>query len=412
MSGLVAQSRVTGSDVTHSFACFEAPQRDQFVEPIIANGGTVLHCPEQSELMALAADADVVQLEWWNHPATISRLCTGEWPAMRLCTWSHVSGLYTPIFPAGLIEASQRFLLTSACSRQCAEVVRATPHLGVERLAVVPSSGGFTGLPEPSQDPATPLAAGYFGSLNLAKIHPEFVHFVAAVHTPNFQLRMVGEALNQGYFERQSAALGRPDLLSFAGYSNDIAGELSQMNVNIYLLNPQHYGTCENALLETMAMGIVPVVFDNPCERNIVTHRETGLVVANAAQLATQLQWLHDNPQERVRLGNAASQSVRERFAVQGMESALRDHYACLLNEDKQQVNFQSIFGTTPASWFLSCQGEPEIFVDDGSIAPPDDTPLGHALFETTKGSVFHFHASFPNDRLLRAWSRNLGALH
>ena len=206
MSTLVAQSRAAG--LQHTFACFEEPEKSQFVIPIRTEGGQVVSCPNPAELFHLASQADVVQLERWNHPATIGQLCDVEWPAMRLCTWSHVSGLFTPTIPPGLIRSSLRFLLTSPCTYADAVVKRAASTRG-EHVSVVPSTGGLWDLPVASPSADDTLRAGYFGSLNLAKIHPDYVAFVAAVDIPGFQVRMVGDPLNQAYFERQCEALGR-----------------------------------------------------------------------------------------------------------------------------------------------------------------------------------------------------------
>ena len=199
---------------------------------------------------------------------------------------------------------------------------------------------------------------------------------------------MIGDEVNRPVLEAQCRALGRPHLLEFLGYRNDVASELAQLDVLIYLLNPCHYGTAENTLLEAMAMGVVPVVLDNPAERHLVRHGETGLVVAGPGAFAEALRRLAERPDQRRSLGDAASTDVRTRFAVSHTVEALHRHYRAVLGEVKRTWDFRSIFGDTPAQWFRSCQGrEAWRFRDDGSVDLDGDPP--HALFEGRKGSVF-----------------------
>ncbi|MEI6415053.1 MAG: glycosyltransferase [Pseudomonadota bacterium] len=178
------------------------------------------------------------------------------------------------------------------------------------RLAVVSSGGGFGDFTEPNLDESEPLSVGYLGSLNFSKLHPEFVDYLAAVNLPNFRVRLIGDLLNRDILEQQSTRAGRPDLLEFRGYTQDVAAELRHVNVLAYLLNPRHYGTAENALLEAMSMGIVPIVLDNAAERNIVEHLCTGLVVRSPREFSEAVTWLENNPRKRVEIGRQAADTL------------------------------------------------------------------------------------------------------
>lgn len=410
LSGLIAQSHVADAPVRHVVACLEKPEKTQFLQRICDSGSEVIIAPDRLILDELVSSADIVQLEWWNHPATIECLCSLAPQPMRLLVWCHVSGLYNPIIPPKLMEASNRFLFTSQCSFEAIEVSDLADRLG-DRLAVVSSGGGFEGLPEPKGDNTAPLSVGYFGSLNFAKLHPGYVDFLSAVRLPDFKVRLIGDLLNRETLEKQSADLGRHGMLDFRGYTTDIVAELREINVLAYLLNPRHYGTAENALLEAMAMGIVPVVLDNPAERNIVENVRTGLIVRSPGEFADAIDWLEQNPEDRFRIGMQAAKSVRERFTPERMEQSFREHYADVLNQDKQSVSFENIFGRAPDDWFLSCQGEPELFGEDGEIQLQDFGFPTFNLLEKTKGSAFHFYDYFPENINLKAWTVALKAL-
>ncbi len=410
LSGLVAQASVSGSGVRHRVVCLEEPEKSQFVDRIHHYGGKVIVCPSKDRLEKLVEDSDIVQLEWWNHPATIQCLCSLSIFPIRLLTWSHVSGLHNPIIPQKLIMASHRFLFTSKCSFEGKDVKTLIPKLK-DRLGVVSSSGGFSGLPEPREEVNESISTGYFGSLNFTKLHPNYIEYLAAVEIPGFKVRIIGDLCNQNVLSQQCDAIGKRGMLEFRGYSTNIASELGSINVLAYLLNPEHYGTTENALLEAMAMGIVPIVLDNPAERQIVDDNTTGLIVQSPVEFAEAIHRLSKNPYERLLLGTRAAKSVRERFSVEKMETSLNSHYQAILSMEKRKIVFTEIFGTDPAEWFLSCQGNRNIFTEDGSINSSGCVSDGYGLFEKSKGTAFHFNDYFPNNLKLKSWAKNLESL-
>ncbi len=410
LSGLAAQASASLSSVRHDFVCFEKLKKSQFADLIRACGSKVIVRPDNDQLDALIRAADIVQLEWWNHPATMKYLCSRMLPAMRLIIWSHVSGLHTPIIPQGLILASHRFLFTSACSFQSQESIN-LPAVVKNRLDFVHSSGGFSGLPTFRRRFDEPLAVGYFGSLNFSKLNPSFVDYLAAVGIPGFTVRMIGDAVNRDVLNHQCERCRKPDMLDFRGFTNNVGDELAAINVLAYLLNPTHYGTTENALLEAMAMGIVPVVLNNPAECQIVENRITGLIVNSPVEFAEAIQWLSSNPHERDKLGEQAAKSVREQYSIEKVESSLNSHYMDVFAMSKKEIAFREVFGNEPAKWFLSCQEDKSIFAAGGNILLDGNLPFLDGLIEKKKGTVFHFHRYFPDDLELKLWAKNLSLL-
>jgi hypothetical protein len=410
LSGLVARASISDSGVRHRIVCLEEPEKKQFSDCIRGYKGEVIVRPSRDRLEQLIRDSDILQLEWWNHPAMIECLCSLPLIPVRLLSWSHTSGLHNPIIPEQLILASHKFLFTSHCSFEANEV-RNLAAKQRYRLGVVSSSGGFSGLPEVWGKGNDSISVGYLGSLNFAKLHPCYVDYIAAVKIPAFKVRMIGDLTNRDALNRQCDSLGKTGMLEFRGYSTDVASDLAAINVLAYLLNPEHYGTTENALLEAMAMGIVPIVLDNPCERQIVDDHVTGLVVHSPGEFAKAILWLHQNPADRRRLGRQAASSVRERFSAEKMEASLNSHYQDVLSMEKREIVFSDIFGTDPAEWFLSCQNDKTIFADDGGIHLNGGVSLGYGLFEKTKGTVFHFSKYFPGNPKLKLWAKNLKSL-
>jgi hypothetical protein len=214
---------------------------------------------------------------------------------------------------------------------------------------------------------------------------------------------------------------GKPQLpfsFNFLGYQTDIASILQDMDVMIYLLNPYHYGTAENALIEAMAMGVIPIVLDNPCERHIVCDGVTGFIVRNATELRNRIDYIVDHPEIRKRISENAIKDVRASYTYKKSSQEFELIYQDVMNIEKHKHDFTKVFGTTPVEWFKSFQEYPDAYheeEDTGNIynLPYTVTRSGNQykdaiMFAETKGSVKHFSKYFPEDKLLQEWSKQL----
>lgn len=409
LSSLAIAAKAANCDIKRTFLLLEIPEKTQFVNTIQKLGTSIKIASDmnEQEIHGLLARADVVQLEWWNHPATFKFLCNKKLPPIRLLVWCHVSGTYNPIIPPKLIKAAERFIFTSPCSYQTKTVIELESEFK-SKLAVVSSGGGLSGLPKRHHAPSDPLNAGYIGSLNFSKLNPDYIEFLNAVKIPNFKVSLIGDILNQNVLQDQCNQVGKPNLLDFRGYTTNIVKELSSINVLAYLLNPLHYGTAEIALLEAMAMGIVPVVLDNLAEKAIIENNVTGVIVHTPTEFATAIEWLADNPAERIRIAANAARHVRETFTAKRTNDLLNSHYKEIMNSNKKIIDFKSVFGSEPTDWFLSCQPNPARFSTHTNSKKTIIEIQDYSLNEKTKGSVFHFLRNSPNDLRLAKYAESL----
>lgn len=378
--------------VDHAVLCLEEPQKRQAVDAIVAAGCRVMIQPSIAEVQTAIADADVVQLEFWNHPEIPRLLCALESAPMRLLVWCHVSGLYNPRIPPDLFATNAAIVFTSPCSLEHSAV----RHSGKDFPVV--SSGCVDGLPV-FQERAmmSRLRVGYVGTLGFTKLHPDFVSFLADLPDEALPVHLYGDVANREVLEAQCAALGRSGLLRFHGYVTDIAAVLADLDVLVYLLNPHHYGTAENALIEAMAMGVVPVVLDNPAERAIVVHGQTGYVVRDKDEFQAALHLLLTDPQGRRTMARRAADRVRGCFTAVRMQEGLSVEYCALMRQKKTVFRFAEIFGHTPGDWFSS-------FQPDGIFIRGQQDSIEYS----SKGSVHHFLSKFPYDLDLQRWATML----
>lgn len=411
LSRLVEESNKARDGILHTIVALEVLEKSQFADHLTAHGGKLIVCPSREELNRLVSSADIVQLEWWHHPIVAAWLCSGLLPEMRLIVWSHVSGLHPPLILPEFVRLPHRFIFTSPCSLEHPELAQKNATSQV-KTSIVFSSGGFNDMPKnPRRLLRRPLRAGYIGTLNFSKLHPQLLDYLAAVTLPDFNLTMIGDPTTGAELLAEASMRNISTRLSVRGFSTSIVEDLAKMDVFVYLLNPLHYGTTENALLEAMAMGVLPIVLPNPAERHLVTNKETGLWVNNPKHFSETLNWLTENPQEYQRISKNAAADVRTRFSVSKTLTQLNQNYSTILLEKKRSFDFRPIFGHDPAEWFRSCQGE-QIWRFQDIIKEPQtpSTPGPHYLYEKSKGSVFHYHKKFPSDSRLAAWSAILGA--
>jgi hypothetical protein len=242
-------------------------------------------------------------------------------------------------------------------------------------------------------------------------MNPAYVKYVAGVAAPDFQISIFGDDRNRPEIEKQCAEIGRPRLINFRGYSENIIAELCEIDVLVYLLNPDHYGTAEIALIEAMAMGIVPIVLDNPVERGIVKHGVTGIVATNSQEVVAAIEMLSANPLRRAEMSEAAKAHSRSLYTGEKMVRAFTGIYDRVIQDEKKLVEFGAIFGASPDEWFLSCQRNRFLYEGRDRIEGPVKRALVPELYETTKGSVTHFSSYFPANERLRRWKESIACL-
>ncbi len=76
-----------------------------------------------------------------------------------------------------------------------------------------------------------------------------------------------------------------------------------------------------NSLMEAMAWGLPVVVSDIPPNRELVTHQVNGIIVptGDSAAFAKAIRQFKNDPEQAIKLGDAARQTMQEKFSVSQM---------------------------------------------------------------------------------------------
>lgn len=380
----------TDPAVGRAYYLLEEPRDRRYADLVEQAGGRLHHAGQGVSLAELIEDADIVQIEWWNHPRLYHLLATSALPPMRSLFWAHVSGLFAPFIPTGLIAAAGRFVFTSPCSLQSPDIAD-LPEEVRACLGVVGSGFGFEDGRTAEEMPAsgTSAAVAYLGTVDFVKMHPAFFDIIDAVDNANIRVSVWGGFDVQGEPARRARAMRHTERVRLEGQTADPRAALQAAGIFFYPLREDHYGTAENALIEAMSLGLVPVVLANPAEKAIVTDGVNGVVAADPADMAARLGRLLAEPEERARLSAAARATARDRYQPRRSAGLLDEHYRALMGEPKMRIDFAGVLGSKPVDWFLSTQqrdrasGEGRMFSSGGGLS---------------KGSIDHFLATFPDD--------------
>jgi hypothetical protein len=232
-------------------------------------------------------------------------------------------------------------------------------------------------------------AIAYLGTVDFLKMHPGFFD---AIEQLDDDVRVsVWGHVNPSVILR-ARAMRRAERIVFCGHTDDPELALSGADIFFYPLRRDHYGTAENALIEAMSLGLVPVVLNNPVETAIVRHGETGLVAGSVGECASLLRRLLSSPQERDRLAGNAIRHIAESCSPARSAAAFVELWRGLFSEPRRLCNFRGIVGQRPADWYLATQCLP------GETRMP---AYGGGAGRPSKGTLAHFERTFPHDASL-----------
>jgi glycosyltransferase involved in cell wall biosynthesis len=142
---------------------------------------------------------------------------------------------------------------------------------------------------------------------------------------PDLRTLIAGDGPLRDELEATAHAFTLEDKVKFLGHRDDVPRLLAAADL---LVLPSRYEGLPNVVLEAMAYRKPVVATAAPGTTEVVTDRETGLIVPvdNANALALAIRTLVDDPAERLRLGAAGRARVESEFGV----AAMVDRFAAL----------------------------------------------------------------------------------
>ena len=214
--------------------------------------------------------ADVTLVHYWDNPL-LMELFSEPIPPCRLVFWHHNN---IPVPPA---------------VRYYPDVfVGTSPIQGYDKH--IWSTGGVDRFLKIQPKEHEGFNIGYVGWVDYRKMHPNFIEMCKAIDIPDVRFTIVGKNNIGG------ASGGK---FTFTGLVDDVAPYLAEMDVFFYPLKKDHFGTSEQVISESLAAGVVPVVMNNPCEKEILNNGENGFIARNEKEAVDCIEYLYHNKKNR-----------------------------------------------------------------------------------------------------------------
>ena len=353
--------------------------------------------------------ADLTVIHWWNHPLMYAWLTSGPWPPARVLMWSHVSGRAAPqIITPSLASFPDLFAAANPITLALPALTSDPERAAQGRLIF--SSAGLDHLNFPPATPHDGLRIGYLGTVDYAKMHPDFIGLCLAADLPEAVFPVAGGPEEEA-LRREIARRGDEERFEILGPVADPAAFLSGLDIFGYPLNPEHYGTGEQVLIEALAAGVPPVVLGGGAEEFVVQHEVTGLVAQDGEDYARCLHRLGRNARLRAELGAGARRRARERFDLSKTVEAFDRLYQELMERPKLSRRWPGV-EDRPDPWqiFLTSQGDEAEYYQELERDPSlvFRRPPAPGALSATRGSAAHYAEFFPGEVRLERVSRIL----
>lgn len=252
-------------------------------------------------------EADIVLTHFWDHPM-LAELFSEPVPDCRMVFWCHKNFKV----PVQYLMLPDRFIGTSPVQdHNC--IIKDHPY---EYIWSTGNMDRFLAIEPKSHDG---FNIGYVGTVDYKKVHAEFltIHRKIKELIPEARFTIVGE-------NNLIAAPWTGDGLGFVGKVDDVAPYLAEMDVFAYPLRSDHYGTCEIALGEAMAAGVVPVVMGNIAELEIMkgssfSNAYSSLIAKDEKEFVNHIEFLYRDLKSRTALSSNASKFASWRYSIDNM---------------------------------------------------------------------------------------------
>lgn len=372
--------------------------------------------PDLETLCQLASNADVLEVNYWNHPRLTALLGEIELPPARVVIRSHILGTAAPqVLTTELGRFADLLILTTELARSSAGAIAAIdagkPVEVIFGIADMSRLDGF------ARKPHNGCVFGYLGTVNDAKMHPRFAEMAAAARHPDARFVVYGGGGGEDALRRRLAALGLGDRAAVMGHVEDIRSAFQGMDVFGYPLTEHTYATSEKALQEAMWVGIPPLVFGHGGVRPLVEHEQTGLIVSTEAEYVSAIDRLAEDADLRERLGKNARSFARDRFDALVWTRKTIEVLERVATGPKLTRERLSEKAAGAAERFIASLGEcggPFAISHaatkhgnaDAAIQAADRTiATSNTLLARGEGGVIHYRKEAPDDPYLCLWS-------
>jgi glycosyltransferase involved in cell wall biosynthesis len=338
--------------------------------------------------------------------------------------WSHISGAPSPNnFTKFIIDYPDQLVFTTPLSFNAPEI-RALPAKQRKSILSIWSTAGVSPLKQRlevrqlNKEIPKPIV-GYTGNLDYTKLHSQFLSACSKIGVDGLQFTVIGpltSAFSKDYEE--SSVKSSMEVTGFVD-EDDKFTRMASFRVFGYPLARHHYGTCDQTIQEAQALGVPPVVLNNPMESHMVVHGRTGLIARDMNEYCKYVSLLFTDNLLHAELSKNSAQFAHSEYSIIKMAGQWQQAFVEVMQVPKSiKYSLASLTNRTlkAADIFIESLGHHGGVFEahrDASIAAEKErarAQLGclQALnnwSSPTKSTATHYSNFFPDDALLKEWS-------
>ena len=140
---------------------------------------------KHDEIIKKIPKFDIIVIHWWNHPLLYDFLVRNKLPPCRVVMWGHNSGFHPPnVYTRKILTYPELFVFTTPLSYNTKEV-RSLSYEEKLKLHNIWSTGGIKEFLSIQPKKHNGFNIGYIGTVDYAKIHPNFLDMCCKINIPN-----------------------------------------------------------------------------------------------------------------------------------------------------------------------------------------------------------------------------------
>lgn len=365
--------------------------------------------------------ADIIQVEYWNHPMIYKFLNSFIFPKSRVIFCLHNNGLSRPtVITENIVNFCDIFLSTTKASQKHPLFRSKNKSLHKKKLKFVKYPVDFERFKSIKLKKHKGFNVGYIGTLDYSKMHRNFVSMSAKINIPNAKFIICGDGFDKDKIQKKVRSFDKKKF-QFTGFVENVKKILEKLDVFGYPLNSTHFGSGEQVIIEAMYAGLPVVAFSNPAEKEIIKNKENGILVNSDYEYKKAIKFLYDKPAERKRIGDNARKHVISKLTPEKCFQKLDNIYLNTMKLNKKIRSFQKLIPKNNnkkddlgARLFIQSLGNQGIefvksYKNNGKkIKTKINKIISNieiAMKVTTKGSIFQYLYFFPNDAYLNFWA-------
>lgn len=418
ITGVTIFDQNTSSEYIHRIILLEKPLKMQFINRCKENQVSIEYISDVEKIIIEIEKADIVILSWWNHPKMMEFLMKIPRVPMRMILWVHINGCTYPFLPFKFASVFSQVFITTPYS------LENTGWTEVEREAIRKKSELVYGMGELNLNSQIykrdygmngDFTIGYVGTVDYSKMHPDFLLYCQELvkEIPNIKFVIVGEYSQDFLEEIKKAKL--EEKVEVLGYVEKVEEVLVEFDVFSYLLNPYHFGTTENIILEAMLVGLPVVAINQNIESYIINNERTGILISSIEEYVKKMKELYVDKKKRALLGENARKYIIKHYKTNENMQKMHNAIERTIQLKKEIYNFEKILGDKPIDWFLSCTGEYKQSIEKcislskrsgfESEIKEIIKSLPHIYKMQSKSSILHFYRYYLYDNDLKLLS-------